>query len=215
MERYKRNQIEEAISRILEAEAGAPSAALRTRLKRLLEVDRSLGRKVRSPDPEKANYAFFSDESPGRGVEIWFSDYEAFALLIALRLMRHGWPQSFPVEIMRRVRPELEKEHARILKHDPALLFDQDKIVNNVRPGDLYIGNTDPVYLVMASDLPSKDRVNAGMPKCSVCRGALALGTFVKEQAAQSWTTLELVNSAHQLAFHLKNSLPRKRGRGN
>ena len=118
MSEYKRNQIEEAISNVLEPRSQAPSSDLRTRLKRLLETDRALGRAPRSVDPERANYAFYSVEAPGSGVEIWFSKYEAFALMNGLRLMAHGWPQGFAVSVMRRVRPELEKEHVRILKQD-------------------------------------------------------------------------------------------------
>jgi predicted DNA-binding transcriptional regulator YafY len=51
-------------------------------------------------------------------VEVWFSEYEAFALLNGLRLMAHGWPQGVAVTLMRRVRSELEKQHARILNQD-------------------------------------------------------------------------------------------------
>jgi hypothetical protein len=60
---------------------------LRTRIKRLLELDRSMGRKLRSKDPEEANFGFFSEEAPGTGADISFSEYEAFALLNGLRIM--------------------------------------------------------------------------------------------------------------------------------
>jgi hypothetical protein len=215
MSEYKRNQIEEAISRISEERAAAPSSALRTRLKRLLEMDRSLGRNRRSADPEKANYAFFSGDSPGRGVEVSFSDYEAFALLIALRLLGHGWPQSFPVLILRRIRPELEKAHLRILKQDPAVLFDEKQVPQNVRAGDPYVNNTDSVFMVIASDKPLKERDRTQMSICSVCRGLKEVYRFVNQKKAQSWTMLEVAGSAHSLAHHLQNSPPRKRGRGN
>ena len=75
-----------------------------------------------------ANFAFYGSDSPGRGVEVWFSDYEAFALMIGLRLLQHRWPQSFPVAVLRRLRPELAREHARILKQDPKILFDDRRI---------------------------------------------------------------------------------------
>ena len=48
---YKRNQIEEAIARLFDPESEAVPADLRTRIKRLFELDRSLGRSVRSKDP--------------------------------------------------------------------------------------------------------------------------------------------------------------------
>ena len=101
---YKRNQIEEAIAHIFNPNCQEPSSELRTRIKRLLELDRSMGRKVRSKAAEEANFAFFSEDAPGTGADISFSEYEAFALLNGLRIMGHGWPQGFAVSIMRRVR---------------------------------------------------------------------------------------------------------------
>jgi hypothetical protein len=60
---YKRNQIEEAIARISVSNYEKPPSGLRTRIKRLLELDRSMGRKLRSGDPEEANFGFFSEEA--------------------------------------------------------------------------------------------------------------------------------------------------------
>ena len=116
---YKRNQVEEAIARIFVPNCEKPSSELRTRIKRLLDLDRSIGRKIRSKDAEEANFGFFSGEAPGTGADVSFSEYEAFALLNGLRIMNHGWPQGFAVSIMRRVRPDLESEHARILRQRP------------------------------------------------------------------------------------------------
>src|SRR3954465_11715246 len=110
---YKRSQVEAAIARIFDPGSNEPASELRTRIKRLLELDRNLGRKLRSKDAEKSNFAFFSEEAPGTGADISFSEYEAFALLSGLNMMGHGWPQRFAVSIMRRVRPDLTKEHAR------------------------------------------------------------------------------------------------------
>ncbi|HET7493049.1 MAG TPA: hypothetical protein VFK01_14350, partial [Bradyrhizobium sp.] len=55
---FKRNQVEEAIACVLEPGSAKPSSQMRTRLKRLLETDRGLGRSKRSRDPERANFAF-------------------------------------------------------------------------------------------------------------------------------------------------------------
>ena len=70
MLQYKRNQVEEAVSGVLEPKSHGPTSELRTRLKRLLETDRALGRTARSSDPELANYAFYSADPPGSGVEV-------------------------------------------------------------------------------------------------------------------------------------------------
>ena len=51
---YKRNQIEEAIARISVSNYEKPPSELRTRIKRLLDLDRSMGRKLRSKDPKRA-----------------------------------------------------------------------------------------------------------------------------------------------------------------
>lgn len=213
MSLYKRNQIEEAISRAFEEKSAKPSSELRTRLKRLLEMDRGLGRKVKSTDPEVANYAFYSSDSPGKGVEIWFSDYEAFALMTGLRLLQHGWPQSFAVAVLRRVRPELEKQHARILKQNPQDLFDEKVILQNARPGDLYTGNTDPVFLTIVSGRESANEGNAEIPLCGICRGMKEVSEFLKQKPARSYTLHELVAPAHALSFQLTKAQPRKRGR--
>jgi len=55
----------------------------------LLELDRSIGRNLRSNDAEEANFGFFSEEAPGTGAVVLFSEYDAFALLNGLRTMEH------------------------------------------------------------------------------------------------------------------------------
>jgi hypothetical protein len=209
---YKRNQIEEAISHIFE-NSSKPSSELRTRLKRLLEMDRGLGRHERSADPQVANYAFFSSGAPGKGIEIMFSDYEAFALMTGLRLLRHGWPQSFAVGIMRHVRPELEKQHGRILKQDPKKLFDGEEIRRRARPGALYVDNIDPVFLTIVSRQASASENNSDIPPCNVCRGLDEVSQFLQREKAQSHTLMDLVTAAHALSSQLQKVQPRKRGR--
>jgi hypothetical protein len=210
---FKRNQLEAAISRTFGEQSARPSSELRTRLKRLLEMDRSLGRNARSADPERANYAFYSSDSPGRGVEVWFSNYEAFALMTGLRLLQHRWPQSFPVAVLRRLRPQLEREHARILKQDPKILFDQKRIQENARPGDLYVDNTDPTFLTIVSREAHLKEGPTGTLPCAVCHGREQMFKFVKEQSARSWSSNELVTPAHALLLQLSKVQPRKRGR--
>ncbi len=211
MNAYKRNQVEEALSRVFNETSAKPSSELRTRIKRLLDMDRSLGCNRRSENPETAHYAFYHGDSPGRGVEVWFSEYEAFALMTGLLLLRHSWPQSFAVALLRRVRADLEKEHARILRQDTSVLFNEEEIRSKARPGDLYFGNTDPVLLTIVSgDRPA----DASALPCAICRGMTEVSRFVKQQSAQSWSMFELVTPAHALAFELSKAEPRKRGRG-
>jgi hypothetical protein len=206
---FKRNQIEEAIAYVLEPGAAKPSSEMRTRLKHLLETDRDLGRTKRSTDPERANFAFYSLDAPGRGGENWFSDYDVFALLIGLQLMRHGWPQGFAVSVLRRVKPELEIQHARILKQNPAVLFDEQLITRAT--GVFAVQNTDPVFLAIIS----RDREDRSNPNpTAICRGQDQLMGFIKVQGVgKAWTVFELVNSVHALSIALAKTRPRRRGR--
>ena len=208
---FKRNQLEEAIALVYEPGLTKSTSEIRTQLKRLLETDRSLGRNKRSSDPERGNFAFYSVDTPGRGTENCFSEYEAFALLTCLRLMRHGWPQARAVALLRRVRPGLEKHHARILKQDPASLFDQFLIRQRAKPGTLAVDNTDPVFLVIASrDQQGRSSTNSA----AICRGQEELVPFIRTQgSAKPWTALELVNSIHDFSSALANIRPRRRGR--
>ena len=208
---FKRNQIEEAIAHVFEPGLAKPSSEMRTRVKRLPETDRGLGRNKRSAHPESANFAFYSMDEPGRGVENWFSGYEAFALLIGLRLMRLDWPQGLAVAVLRRVKPELKKHHARILTQDPAVLSDEQRR-QRAKPGDLDVDNPDPVFLAINST-DRKDR--SGSNPAAICRGQNELMRFIKAQGVgQTCTVLELGNSVHALSSALAKTTPRKRGRG-
>src|SRR6516164_9759349 len=204
---FKRNQVEEAIANVLEPGSAKPSSEMRTRLKRLLETDRALGRNKRSPDPELANFAFSGIDAPGRGFENWFTGYEAFALLTGLRLMRDGWPQGLVVAVLRRVKPDLERHHARILSQNRP-----DRTQQQARHGDLAVSNTDPVFLV----INSKDREHdAGANRAAICQGQAELMGFIKTWGpGQTWTVMELGTSIHVLSWALAKTVPRKRGRG-
>ena len=209
---FKRNQVEEAIARVLEPGSAKPSSAMRTRLRRLLETDRALGRSKRSGDPERANFAFSGIDAPGRGFENWFTGYEAFALMTGLRLMRDGWPQGLVVAVLRRVKPDLERHHARILSQNRPVLFDANRTRQQARAGDLAVGSTDPVFLAVKS----KDRErDTGANPAAICQGQDELMGFIKTGGpGQTWTVTELGTSIHALSWALAKTVPRKRGRG-
>jgi hypothetical protein len=189
---YKRNQIEEAIARIFAPNCEKIPSKLRTRIKRLLELDRSIGRKL---DAEEVNFGFFSEEAPGSGAIISYSEYEAFALLNALRIMMHKWPQGVAVSIIRRVRVDLEREHARILRQPPEKLFDRQAILAKVRPGSIAVDNTDPVFLTLASTERAPDQGQAP-PLPAVCRGLEKVSEFSRNVGASSVTMLEVATLA-------------------
>ena len=87
MQEFKRNQVEEAIVQMAYPHNPRATAEVRNRLKRLLDTDRSLGRSPRSSDPGRANYAFFGSDEPGKGSEVKYSAYEAFALHMGFMLL--------------------------------------------------------------------------------------------------------------------------------
>jgi hypothetical protein len=211
--RFKRNQVEEAISGMYHPGASAPSTELRTKLKRLLETDRNLGRSMRSTDPERANFAFFSAESPGSGVEVQFSEYEAFALFTAWRLLEHGWPQASAVSILRLARPRLQQKHTEILKKDPAVLFDEKKIRESARPGSVAVSTTNPAYLVIASRQGRPiQRSSDDMREVRILEED-ELMRFLRSEVGLSTTNFELVKAAHELRRALMKTTPSKRGR--
>jgi hypothetical protein len=210
---FKRNQIEEAIARIVAPNCEEAPSELRTSIKRLLDLDRSIGRKPRSKDAE-ANFAFFSDVAPGTGGVVSFSEYETFALLNGLRIMEHGWPQGFAVSTMRRVRRDLEREHARILRQRPDKLFDQEAIRAVAREGGIPVENTDPVFLTIASKAQRAPGEGQTAPLSAVCHGMAKVFEFSRGVGASSVTMLEVVTLAHGLHQALMKTEPRRRGRG-
>jgi hypothetical protein len=211
---FKRNQLVDAISQMSEPGARAPRAALETQLKRLLEADRALGWSPRANDPELANYAFFSAEAPGSGVEIWFSGYEAFALYTAWRLLELGWPQTTVVAVLRRARPQLEPKHAAILRWHKGTLFDQKRIREKARPGSLATSTTRAVFLVIASRQGRpKDRVIDDSREVEILEENEVM-PFLRREAGTSATSFELVAAAHNLNDALRNTTPARRGRG-
>ena len=127
--------------------------------------------------------------------------------------MRHGFPQGGVVTMLRRMKPGLEKQHALILKQDPAAAFDDQQILVRAKPGDLVVGTTHPVFLVLSSR-DGEIRSIAG--PAAICQGQKELMLFIKAQeVGQTWTVFELVNSIHALSFALAKTKPLKRGRGN
>ena len=215
MTSYKRNQVEQAIGLVLEPRSQEPSPELRTRLKRLLETDRAHGRSTRASDPELSNYAFYSAEAPGSGVEIWFSKYEAFALLIGHQMMRHGWPQGFAVSLLRRARSEMEKEHARIMTLNPAEIFDQETIKRNARAGDFAFDTTVPVLFTIASKSANSGSNSPELIDCAICQSAAEAMKWAWKttRGAYGLTLFELTTVAHHLARTLDETEPRGRGR--
>ncbi len=205
---YKRNQVEDAIALAMGIQSKQAVSELRTRVKRLLDADRRLGRNVRSSDPEQSNYAFYSEDLPGKGFEVSFSEYEAFALLAALRMLNHNWPQGFAVSTLRRVRPELEQRHRKILHHDPNALFSFEQ---DTSPGRVLQTNANPQFLLIVSD--DDNRSDSENSYARLFSDEVSAFRFQRERLGRSCTWLELVTPAFVLHKRLREVEPRKRGR--
>jgi hypothetical protein len=213
MASFKRNQILEAASLTL-GEGPAPSEVVKTAVKRLLDTDRHLKRNTRSNDPEQANYAFYSATEPGRGFEVLFSGYEAFALLLGIDLLRHRWTQGSAVKTLRGARPHLEPKHAEILSWNPAELFDGQKIMGEARPGEFAVASTRPVSLVISSRLGRPvDHESDETREVAVLEDS-ELMPYLRREAGISSTIIELTRLAHHLNEALAHTTPSKRGRG-
>jgi hypothetical protein len=205
---YKRNQVDDAICLILKAD-DEHARELKLRLKRLLVTDRRL---VRKKGVEK-RFAFFSQEAPGSGTEVMFSDYEAFALLAGLRLLEHGIPQATVVSVLRELRPDLQNAYRDTLKKDPKSLFDPAAVKAMAKPGMIATDNTAPVFLVVLKLSDSTaDQVRAVM---TVCRGQDEATAFMTKNAVAGLgaTMFEFAGSMHRLAKALSETRPVRRGR--
>jgi hypothetical protein len=148
---FKRNQLEDAIYSI----KGGKRSQLLTEIKRLLDTDRGLVPKRRQ------KFAFFSEEGSGRGNETWFNEYEAFAVLVALNLLHHGFPQQTCVEILRSLRSDLEREHRRILRRPPEPSFDDKAAMKSAKPGELAVATANPVFVTVVYASPSRGQRGA------------------------------------------------------
>lgn len=212
MPTFKRNQVEGAIGRAINPATEKPSVDLLNRLKRLLDIDRSLGRSAKSPNPEEATYAFFSQDPAGSGIEVHFQEYEAFALLLGSRFLEHGFPQQKIVLTLRGLRSLLEREHARIMQLDPKVLFDQESLKAAARPGQMYLNNTVPVFLVISSSEEDQDGSERSIKQVKICRTEAEMMRVIKSHFGLN-TIIELVGTAHLMRDCLSKIQPSDRGR--
>jgi hypothetical protein len=205
---YKRNQVEDAVCRIFGAH-DERARELKLRLKRLLVTDRRLVR-IKGAGQR---FAFFSQEAPGSGTEVMFSNYEAFALLAGLRLLEHGIPQAAVVIVLRRLRPDLENAYRDTLKKNSKSLFDPAAVKAMAKPGMIAPDNTAPVFLLVLK-LPDStaDEIHAVM---AICRGQDEATAFIKKYsvAGLGATMFEFAGLMHRLSKALSETRPVKRGR--
>jgi hypothetical protein len=119
---FKRGQVEWALWRaftLYRTHADTPPPIFKTRIKRLLDLDREDG---------ADRYAFVAPVD-GSGVESAYAPFDAFCLGLALDLLDVGFKQGEIVLVMRHLRPELETWFPKVLGY-PSLIDRQNHLSN-------------------------------------------------------------------------------------
>jgi hypothetical protein len=196
---FKRNQIEEAISRAIGERSAKPSSTLRTRLKRLLDVDRKLG-------DSSARFAFYAKTPGGKGAEISFSFADACALFIGMRMLEHGWPQNFVVSSLRHIRSDLTRRHEAILRRP---------VQQSAPPqtGAMAFPGSTSDFLLVVSDIRAP-RKAPSEPYLRLFDDQVEAFAFQMKEVGRSCSWFSLEAPARVLHEQLLTSLPRRRGRG-
>jgi hypothetical protein len=223
---YKRNQVEGAIARIAGSTSGPgsdlPSPELSIRLKRLTETDRNIGADRHASHVVFQTFAFFDQAAPGRGGEVSYSAYCAFALYLAFRLMEAGLPQRDAVAFLRRIRGSLEGEHARILRQSPEVLLAKNapySLETAIRNGRLVSSLERMVFVVVLAGDPWPLHAKGSQGETSsanICRGPEKLNKVMESFSRTSGpplVSMELVNPVFQLSYWLEKIPPVRRGR--
>jgi hypothetical protein len=217
---YKRNQVEEALWRYLgRSNSARPAPSIfNTRIKRLLELDRS-------GDELEALPLAFADARPGgRGQESHFSAFNSFSLGVGLLLLNAGFKQAEIVFLLRHIRPALERAW-QIIEENPPVL--RQRLLAKDRPGCPSFRKDDAdwadtqVYLLLEK-VELKELVprhNAAEPMIYepiLCQGSENLTETFRARAIAfpCAQVIELSIMAVSLKSYLIEAAPRKRGPG-
>lgn len=107
---YRRGQVEWALWRaftLARSPGDGPPQIFKTRIKRLLDLDRGLDASVFGVEPPCA-FAFVEPSEGGSGIEANYAAFDAFCLALALDLLDVGFKQGEIVSLMRHLREPLE-----------------------------------------------------------------------------------------------------------
>ncbi len=107
---YKRGQVEWALWRaftLARSPGDGPPPIFKTRIKRLLDLDRDLDAATFGASPP-CDFAFVAPAVGGSGVEAQYTAFDAFCLALALDLLDIGFKQGEIVYLMRHLRDTLD-----------------------------------------------------------------------------------------------------------
>jgi hypothetical protein len=220
---FTRGQIEWAIAQATGRTVrpdGEPRHDLNMKLKRLLDIDRKKGIDASQAEPEFRRFAFLEGGLPGKGFAISYTRYDAFALLLGLHLLESNVPQMAVIRLLRRIRPELDREHARILGLSPLGAAQMKHgVERRIKEGLLVKEPAKMVFLVLPSgagaDLLYRRGQDDTIKLANIARSRAELVDVVAHLALVSPPVLvfELINRAHQLAWWLERAPLIRRGR--
>lgn len=217
---FKRNQVEEALWRYLSRDHGdkTPPPVFRTRIKRLLEIDRSTG----TQDDREMAFAISAPE--GRGHEVRFTEFDVFCLGLGLLMLNAGFKQAEVVMLLQHIRGWLVGIWAEIQDSPPVWRFqlpakDRPNVPSYSQDGIEY-ADTD-VYLVVNSvelkeTFPGQDTRKPMIFTPTVCYGAEQLTQRLRGHAMSfpASFVVELSLFAVRIQTFLAIAEPRLRGPG-
>jgi hypothetical protein len=220
---FTRGQIEWAIAQATgqtQGPGGEPRHDLKMKLKRLLDLDRKKGVDAAKPWAEFRRFAFLEGGLPGKGLAISYTRYDAFALLLGLRLLGGNVPQMAVIRLLRRIRPELEWEHKRALHVAPERLAQSKHgLGHKVKEGLMVEDSRKMVFLALpagaGAELLYRRSHENSLELANIARSPAELVSVVAHLTLVSPPVLvfELINPAHQLAWWLENAPVIRRGR--
>lgn len=120
---YRRGQVEWALWRaftLARSPGDGPPSIFKTRIKRLLDLDRGLEVSGFGAAPPSA-FAFVEPSEGGSGTEAQYAVFDAFCLALALDLLDVGFKQGEIVYLMRHLRERLEAWFPELLDR-PSLI---------------------------------------------------------------------------------------------
>ena len=118
-DRFRRGQVEWALWQYFAtgpAAGGSLPKVFATRVKRLLELDRSKKRFPAKIRPSHS-FAFFDSDPEGQGSDAEYSCFNVFCLAIGLDLLDAGFKQSEVVIFLKHVRADLAEQFEWIAKN--------------------------------------------------------------------------------------------------
>lgn len=198
----------------------------RTRIKRLLDIDRDLDLTGAEVPPE-TDYAFVAPPAT-EGAEAKYLAVDVFCLAIALDLLDSGFKQSEIVFLMRYLRPELDRCFPALL--EPPSLINRQRYRAEVYPdfpfyeyrGRRYTDRRLFVLLQKVELTEISPALSRGRPRGPVilepvfCEGAEALGNELHEimpDRRRAVTVLELAATAQAVQAWLREAPVIRRGR--